>query len=103
MWLCFNDGFVSAVQDYNDPEGFVARARRRKALESLLPGQEVAVNAPGTSDYKYRVFCKKSIFCKIVLNKIMGIDYSNFKNSVKDSDLHDLYMDFWSLHHQYQE
>jgi hypothetical protein len=32
----------------------------------------------------------------------MAIDYTNFKNSVQDDQLHDLYSDFWTLHYRYQ-
>ena len=105
MWICFNDGFVSAVQDRGDARRLVVRARRKEHLEVLFPASEgfkIITAAPFTSDYKYRVFVSKVDFARIVTERIMNISYDNFKNSVKDDRLHDLYGDFWELHNQYQ-
>ncbi len=33
----------------------------------------------------------------------MQIDYGNFKDSIADDDLHDLYADVWLLHSRYQQ
>jgi len=101
MWFCFNDGFCSAVQDRDDPNGLVVRARRRKDIENIFPDKQVVVG--GSTDYNYRVFCSKEEFAKLVSDSIMDINYGNFKNSVKDHELHDLYCDFWGLHYSYQK
>jgi len=101
MWLCFNNGFVSAVQDRNNPDRFVVRARRREHLEDNFPGYEIVVG--GSTDYYYRIFINKKEFNEIVSKKIMDVDYDNFKNSVEDDDLHDLYARFWTLHYKFQE
>jgi len=39
MWLMQNDGFISAVRDWNDPTGqsLVIRARMREHLENQFP------------------------------------------------------------------
>ena len=100
MWFCFNDGFVSAVENSKDKSQFVVRARRRKHLEDNFKGYEIGVNQ-GT-DYKYRIFIDKKEFAKIVNEKIMNINYDNFKNSVEDNDLHDLYATFWRHHYYFQ-
>jgi hypothetical protein len=100
MWFCFNDGFCSAVQDRSDPNGLVVRARRRKDIENIFPDKEIIVG--GSTDYNYRVFCTKEEFAKLVADSIMNIKYDNFKNSVNDYDLHDLYANFWGLHYDYQ-
>jgi biotin synthase-like enzyme len=100
MWFCFNDGFCSAVQDRNNPNGLVVRARRRKDIRNIFPDKEIIVG--GSTDYNYRVFCTKEEFAKLVANSIMNIKYDNFKNSVRDYELHELYADFWHLHFKYQ-
>lgn len=100
MWFCFNDGFISAVQHRDDPETLVVRARRREILDTLFPEQLVVVG--GSTDYNYRVFIGKKEFNKIVSKRIQDIDYTNFKNSVEDDELHHLYADFWRLHYDYQ-
>lgn len=100
MWLCFNDGFVSAVQNWDDASGLVVRARRAKILTKLFPKAEIKVTTD--SDYRYRVFVSKEEFAKIVTARITDISYSNFKSSVEDGQLHELYAAFWRLHHRYQ-
>lgn len=37
----------------------------------------------------------KQELADIMYERIMNIDYSNFKNSVARNDLHDLYEQFW--------
>lgn len=100
MWVCFNNAFVSAVQDRDNPDGLVVRARRKKHLEVIFPDREI-IGMTG-SDYKWRICVKKEEFAEIVRKSIMGIDYDNFKNSVKDKALHDMYLDVWSAGYHMQ-
>lgn len=100
MWLCFNDGFVSAVEDRTDFDTLVIRSRRKEILNDLFGEENVLENA-GT-DYKYRVYVNREEFADLVRERIMNIDYDNFKNSVRDHDLHDLYAGFWVDHYRYQ-
>lgn len=101
MWLCFNDGFLSAVVDKNNPARMMVRARRKKDLLNVFGDVEVIENAG--SDYRWRAFVDRTAFAAVVAARIENIDYTNFKNSVDDHDLHDLYMNFWTMHHRYQE
>lgn len=101
MWFCLNNGFVSAVENRNDPEVLVVRARRREHLADNFPGYNIVVG--GSTDYNYRIFITKEDFAKIIKDKIMNINYDNFKNSVEDDDLHILYAQFWRLHFMFQE
>jgi hypothetical protein len=94
MWFCFKNAFVSAVQHNEKPDILVVRARRRKHLEVLFPHHEI-IGMVG-SDYKWRCFVDKSHFAELVRRTIMEIDYDNFKNTVKDQDLHEMYMDIWT-------
>ena len=101
MWICLNDGFISAVQTEDNPNLLKVRARRIEHLKSIFPGHKIQISK-GT-DYKYRVFVTKDEMEKVMLSRIKNIDYSNFKNSVKDNDLHDLYEGFWFKHYRYQK
>lgn len=100
MWICFNDGFVSAVQNTNLADGLVVRARRREILDGLFADKEVIVG--GSTDYNYRVFVSKTDFVGVVASRISEIYYPNFKNSVEEPELHKLYADFWRFHYEYQ-
>lgn len=102
MWICFNDGFVSAVDNSYDRTGdtLKVRARRPEILKRLFPNLELIVT--DNTDYRYRVIVSKAAFAEIVAANIKNISYDNFKDSVKDDELHDLYADFWTLHWRYQ-
>src|SRR4051812_10591751 len=102
MWLCFNNAFISAVADRNDPNRLVVRARRREYLENLF-GQSMEIVVSTDSDYKYRVFVERGLLADLAHKTLMSLSYDNFKNSVEDDDLHDLYADFWELHHEIQK
>ena len=46
MWLCFNDAFLSAVTDKNDPARLMVRGRRKKDLINVFGDQaEIVENA----------------------------------------------------------
>ena len=98
MWICFNDGFVSAVEDWNDKSMLRVRARKREHLEFL----NVEIQQDQGTDYKFRCFISKESFADIVKQRILNINYGNFKSSVKDYSLHNLYAEFWELHYDYQ-
>ena len=102
MWLCCNDGFLSVVADKNDPTRLLVRARRKQDLLNVC-GKDVEVLEGAGSDYRWRRFVDRKTFAQLVAARVEKIDYTNFKDSVKLDDLHDLYMRFWNLHHGYQE
>ena len=102
MWLMQNDGFISAVLDTRDPTGesLVIRARMIEHLMNQFPNEKIIENA-GT-DYKYRIFITKQKLADLMTRRIMDIDYTNFKNSVGDDRLHNMYADIWSVGYRYQ-
>lgn len=102
MWICFNDGFVSVVADKSNPASLLVRARRKQDLVNVC-GKDMEVLKDAGTDYRWRAFVDRKAFSALVAARIGKIDYTNFKNSVKDHDLHEMYMDFWSRHHRYQE
>jgi hypothetical protein len=96
MWICFNDGFVSAVEDTEDNTGLMVRARRKEHLEAVFPDRVSDIYSVLKSDYAFRIRVSKKDFADIVTNRIMtNLDYPNFKNSVDDSALHDFYSRVW--------
>ena len=99
-WFCFNDGFVSVVQSDTDPDILIVRARRIEILQTLF--DEDRIKEYEYTDYRFRVFCLREEWQDIVSERIENIDYSNFKNSVKDNDLKNMYNQFWWIHANYQ-
>lgn len=102
MWICLNDGFISAVENTRDLTGnqLVIRARKREHLENIFPKSDVVETLD--TDYRFRVFMTKEDFSKVLASRALNINYDNFKNSVKDEKLHDMYEGFWWIGLRYQ-
>lgn len=101
MWLCLNDGFVSVVQYKDDSTKLLVRSRKRRDLENVV-GVNHKIKETPDRDYRFRAIIPKVVFQDLIMERIHEINYPNFKNSVRDDNLHDLYADFWSLHYTYQ-
>ena len=101
MWLCLPEGFLSAVTDKNSPDRLLVRARHPDHLRAVLPDHEILMRA-GT-DYIARVSVPRRELAAVIAERIEKIEYPNFKASVRDPALHDLYAVFWRLHWRYQE
>lgn len=48
-------------------------------------------------------FISREYVIEIIGNELQNINYRNFKNSVYDDDLHDMYMEMWLAAWKYQE
>jgi hypothetical protein len=103
MWLLTPRGFFSAVQDRNDPDRVLVRARvgaDLEALRDLLPEIEV-VFGEGT-DYPWRAWIPRDDWARAVHAMCGEIDYGNFKNAVADRQGYaraGIYSEVWgSLH-----
>ena len=102
MWLCTNRGFYSVVKidprygeqgDNTKDEIYAVRARSEKHLHCF--NKKVFVYP--YSDYEFRVYLTESELQSWVLKEVNRIDYTNFKNSVKDDRLHDFFVGIWHL------
>ena len=100
MWICLNNGFVSAVEDFNDKTRLLIRARRKEHLTDNFHGFDVI--ELDDADYRYRISISKEEYADRIHAKIMNIDYPNFKNSVMDEDLEAMYHKFWYFGYQLQ-
>jgi len=94
MWIYLNDAFLSIVQNYSNPALLHVRSRHPGDIERLFPGAEVK-HTPG-GDYHFRTDLDRETVAEVLAARIASIDYTNFKNSISDSDRHDVYFDVWS-------
>ena len=101
MWICLNDAFLSIVADHAHPGYLLVRARRQGEIEKVFPDAIVLRNVG--SDYRYRAFIPRSQVALALVERLEAIDYGNFKNSVRDADLHDAYYQIWRTMVRYQE
>lgn len=111
MWIFTTGGYVSAVQDKNDPDILVIRARDRQSLETLADGAElvgeverpVIIRGAGT-DYPYRLSVSRAAFIAWVAHEITHyLTYKNFKDAAEGAlgkPWHDtLSAIWWDTHH----
>ena len=84
----------------------LVRARVRRHLAALMErfssisARPIQVDA-GT-DYRYRIVVSKKTWTAIAAELANEIDYNNFKNSVRDHDLHRALMDVWQRMYRMQ-
>lgn len=98
MWIITNRGLLSVVADKHDPTGdrLLVRARQREFLADLVePLTEVFEDQE--ADYPYRCFMSRADFMDLLAVEVAGVDYPNFKNSVRDDVYHALLSKVWSI------
>lgn len=93
MWICLNDAFLSIVDKDCEPNQLMVRARRREHILAAFPDAEVSECA--TSDYQFRAAVDRNDVAAMLVERVMAIDYSNFKDSVEDDPLHNAYQRCW--------
>jgi hypothetical protein len=104
MWICLNNAFISVVQEKDDPTGktLLVRARKKVHLKRLL-GRGVKITETPKRDYRWRAHIGRDTLSWIMDWHCQNLSYTNFKDSVADKELHDMYSLWWSDHHRYQQ
>ena len=95
MWLCLNSAFLSIVEPEQDSEVLRVRARRKGDIEKVFP--EAKVERTPERDYLFRAHIRRERVAEAVAEQVAGINYGNFKNSVKNDKLHSAYGSIWSI------
>jgi hypothetical protein len=97
MWICLNDAFLSIVTpsaDEPNSDTLLVRARRPGDIEGVFP--DAKVEKRPERDYLFRALVPREKVAMAIAGQLMAIDYSNFKDSVRDRKLHDAYATTWS-------
>lgn len=100
MWVFFNDAFLSIVDKAERPGCLVVRARRKGDIETVFPDAEVVVST--VNDYRFRAEISRREVAAAIAERAKGIDYPNFKGSIKDWARHRAYADVWRTMERYQ-
>lgn len=100
MWIFMNDAMLSVVRHKDKPEHLMVRARVQGHIERVFPN--VRENYTPLADYGYRAVIHQDEVAKVMASKVEGIDYPNFKSSVKDRGLHDAYYGVWDCMYREQ-
>lgn len=100
MWLVLNDAFLSIVDHRDKKDMLRVRARVEGDIERVFP--EIKAEFLRKSDYAYHADVPRSLVAERVARIVSEVDYTNFKNSVKESDRHSAYLSIWSAMHKLQ-
>jgi hypothetical protein len=93
MWLCLREGFLSVVDKSPQAGCLVVRARVKKHLKAIFPNAQV--HESRNTDYRYRAHIPRREVAARIVDEIMSLSYSNFKDSVRDGDYHDALFGVW--------
>ena len=94
MWLFTNHGFYSIVKILDtNPEEFWIRSRRKEHLTTYFSEERIIYTH--ATDYQYRVTVNKEELIDIFTHLPQEIDYTNFKDSIKDIELKDAAHNVW--------
>jgi hypothetical protein len=94
MWLCLSESFISIVHNHCAEDELLVRARRKGDIEKIFPGAKV--NEYPEHDYLYASVIKRHLVAKAIAGQVSRIDYPQFKPSVKDDQLRQVYFQTWA-------
>ena len=94
MWIIMNDSFISVVKK-GPKNKLVVRARRFEDLEKFVKSNRIFID--DTSDYRFRVYMTAKELSSLISQEIEGINYSNFKDSVKEKERKSFYEEVWQV------
>jgi hypothetical protein len=102
MWIMLSDSFISVVALRDNPKGdtLLVRGRIKGDLDRLFPSMAVAETPDG--DYAFRSFLTRTELVHALSEAVGKLDYPNFKESVRDPDRHDAYLECWEAMQEFQ-
>lgn len=118
MWIFSRYGFYSVVcaregDGWNpkiDKDRLMVRARSKKHLENLIARfpelKSCKMIETPHNDYRFRLFCEKAAWNKIMAALSEELDYDNFKDKVKhhlgDKEYEQSLGEVWSTMYRFQ-
>lgn len=96
MWVMLNNSFLSVVENRNNKNELLVRARIKGDIENIF--NDVKTFEDEKADYKYRAFIPRDLVEKVIASQVASINYANFKGSISPDDeiRHNAYMRVWS-------
>jgi hypothetical protein len=106
MWVFLSDAFLSVVASDRDPGVFAVRARKRKDLLNAFPDCTPVKGGP-RQDYAWRAFIPRETVEALLVERLRGLDYHNFKGSIDErtaegEERHDAYLGVWNVMLRFQ-
>lgn len=100
MWLFTRGNFLSIVQDLDNRNNLLVRARYDGDIEELFPS--AMVRKTPKADYLYRASIDRTEVMEVVAEQVAEIDYANFKSANPKHRQHDL-MKIWNVMYDAQD
>lgn len=100
MWVFLNDAFLSIVQLRGSDDLLLVRARKEGHIEAVFGDVEV-IRTP-ERDYLYRAFVSRKSVADVIAQRLMKVDYGNFKDSISDENYHDACAEVWRVMNSFQ-
>lgn len=88
------NSFFSIVADVINPDNLMVRARDSTSIPTIF-GDKYEVLVTKENDYRYRAFIPREEVMIAIARELYKIDYTNFKDAVKNKQLHDSYIGVW--------
>ena len=103
MWVMLNNAFLSIVENMNEPNELLVRARLKGDIERVFENANVFEDE--TADYKYRSFIDRKKVQHEISKKVLDINYYNFKASIskEEEERHNAYLQVWSALNRIQK
>ena len=105
MWIFLQDAMLSIVEPASGtPETkgkLVVRGRVTGDIKRVFPKARVQIT-PGR-DYRFRALVARSEVASALMREVMSIDYTNFKDGVRENKRHDTYFQVWSSMQRLQQ
>jgi len=95
MWIFLSDSFLSIVAHRDKPGVRLVRARKAGDIEAVFPDAKTWVDK--AADYPHRAEVPADEVALVVADRVRGIGYDNFKDSVPKGGRHDAYMRVWDV------
>lgn len=103
MWIFMNDAMLSIVEDRDNPDRLLVRARLRGDIKKVFPKAKMFMDLK--ADYIYRAYIPRVEVAAAIASRIDAIDYGNFKDSIakKEKTRKDWYSSVWQVGFNIQE
>lgn len=90
MWIFTNRGFLSIVENRDNPDELLVRARYKGDIEAhfswrSMDADPLEVVETNEADYRFRAFLPRETVSAKMHGLVNGIDYPNFKDSCRFS------------------
>lgn len=100
MWIFLSNAFMSIVEDRQVRGNLLVRARYPNHIKNVFPKAKVSKSLD--RDYAFRTSLPRETVSQVIADRVMSIDYSNFKDTVK-GEYHNNCSHVWWTMYQAQE